>query len=122
MDNVDLNKEYSSLKMDYTTVIKLKTLAKQRGIKGYYKLRKADLIQKLVVHLDVNEQVLIPRLEISRDRTGSVSTSAIVDDPHFWMIKLQSYNQHQILLLKAYKNQRFWRMVVELHSTKTKSD
>ena len=47
MDNVDLKKEYSSLKMDSTTVIKMKTLAKQRGIKGYYKLRKADLMQKI---------------------------------------------------------------------------
>ena len=33
--------------MDNHTVIKLKTLAKQRGIKGYNKLRKAELIQKL---------------------------------------------------------------------------
>ena len=50
--------------MDNITVVKLKTLAKQRGIKGYYKLRKAKLIQKLVDHSDVNEQVLIPGLEI----------------------------------------------------------
>ena len=67
--------------MDNTTVIKLKTLAKQRGIKGYYKLRKAELIQKLEVHSDVNEQVLIPRLEIPRNTTRSVSTNAILDDP-----------------------------------------
>ena len=33
--------------MDITTVIKLKTLAKQSDIKGYYKLRKDELIQKL---------------------------------------------------------------------------
>ena len=48
--------------MDNITVIKLKTLAKQRDIKGYYKLRKADLIQKLDAYPDVNEQVLIPGL------------------------------------------------------------
>ena len=53
--------------MDYITVIKLKTLAKQRGIKCYYNLRKAELIQKFEAHPDVNEQVLIPSLEILRN-------------------------------------------------------
>ena len=67
--------------MDNTTFIKLKILAKQRSIIVYYKLRNADLIQKLEVHPDVNEQVLIPRLEISRNTTRSVSTCAILDDP-----------------------------------------
>ena len=66
--------------MDNITVIKLKTLAKQRGIKGYYKLRKAEMIQKLEAHLDLNEQVLIPGLEIPRNTTRSVNTSAILDD------------------------------------------
>ena len=45
MDNLGLKKKYCSLKMDNITVIKLKTLAKQRGIKGYYKFRKAELIK-----------------------------------------------------------------------------
>ena len=67
--------------MDNITVIKLKTLAKQRGIKGYYKLRKAELIQKVKAHSDVNEQVLIPELEIPRNTTRSVNISAILDDP-----------------------------------------
>ena len=47
MDNIGLKKMYSSLKMDNITVVKLKTLTKQRGIKGYYKLRKAELIHAL---------------------------------------------------------------------------
>ena len=38
-----LNKKYS-LKMDNIPVFKLKTLAKQRGIKCYYELKKAELI------------------------------------------------------------------------------
>ena len=42
--------------MDNITVIKLKAIAKQRGIKGYYKLRKAELIQKLEAYPGVNEQ------------------------------------------------------------------
>ena len=53
MDNIRLKKKYSLLRMDNITVIKLKTLAKQRG---YYKLRKAELIQKLEAHPNVNEK------------------------------------------------------------------
>ena len=63
------------------TVIKLKALAKQRGIKSYYKLRKAVLIQQLEDHPDLNEQVLIPALEMPRNITRSVNTGAIFDDP-----------------------------------------
>ena len=62
--------------MDNITVIELKTLAKQRVIKSYYKFRKDVSIQKLEVHSDVNEQVLIPELEIPRNTTRSVNTSA----------------------------------------------
>ena len=60
MDNICLKNKYSSLKIDSISVIKLTALAKQRGIKGYYKLRKAQLIKKLESHPDVNEHVLIP--------------------------------------------------------------
>ena len=67
--------------MDNIIVIKLKTLAKHHGIKGYYKLRKAELIQTLEAHPDVNEQVVITGLEIRRNTTRSVNTSAILDDP-----------------------------------------
>ena len=67
--------------MDNITVIKLKALAKLHGIKGYYKLRKAELIQKLEAHADVNEQVLIPGLEIPRNTARSGNTSAILNDP-----------------------------------------
>ena len=65
--------------MNNITVINLKALAKQRGIKGDHKLRKAELIHKLETHSDVNEQVLIPGLEIPRNATRSVNTSAILD-------------------------------------------
>ena len=67
--------------MDNITVIKLKTLGKQRGIKGYYKLRKAALIQKFEAHPDENEHVLIPGLDIPRNTRSSGSTGAILDDP-----------------------------------------
>ena len=58
------------------TAMKLKILAKQRGIKGYYKLRKAELIQKLKANSDV-----ISGLETPRNTTRSVNTSAFFDDP-----------------------------------------
>ena len=83
IDNIGLKNKYSSLKMDSITVIKLKALAKQRGIKGYYKLRKAELIQQLEAHPDVNKQVLIPGLCILTNTARSVNISAIHDDPIF---------------------------------------
>ena len=33
--------------MENHTIVKLKAIAKERGIKGYYKLRKAELIHAL---------------------------------------------------------------------------
>ena len=82
INSFGLRKKYCSLKkMNNITVIELKALAKQRGIKGYYKLRKAELIQKLKAHSDVNVQVLIPGLEIPRNATRSVNTSTILDQP-----------------------------------------
>ena len=72
-------KKYFSLKIDNITVIE--PLAIQRGIKGYYKFGKADFIQKLETHPDVNEQVLILWLELPRNATRSVNTNPILDDP-----------------------------------------
>ena len=48
------------MKMDNITVIKVKALANHCGIKVYYKLRKAELLQKMEAHAEVNEEVLIP--------------------------------------------------------------
>ena len=67
--------------MDQNTVINLKAVVKQRGIKGYYKLEKAELIQKLEAHPDVNKQVLIPGLDIPINATRSMNTSPILDEP-----------------------------------------
>ena len=69
----DLKTKFSSLNMNNITVIELKAITKQRVIEGYYKLRKAELIHNLIQKLealpDVNEQVLIPWLEIPRNTT-----------------------------------------------------
>ena len=67
--------------MNKNTVIELKAIAKQHGIEGYYKLRKAELIQKLEALPEVNEKGLIPGLEIPRNTTRSMNTSAIPDLP-----------------------------------------
>ena len=67
--------------MNNITVIELKAIAKQRDIEGYYKLRKAEFIHKLEALSDVNEQVLIPGLEIPRNTKRSVNTNAILDEP-----------------------------------------
>ena len=79
IDNIGLKKKYSSFKIYSNTVIELKALAKQCGIKGYYKFRKAELIQKLEPYPELNDQVLIPGLEILRNTTTSVNTSSIVE-------------------------------------------
>ena len=81
IDSIGLNKKYSSLKTDNITVIKLKALANQSGFTGYYNLRKDELIQKLEAHPGVNEQVLMPGLELPRNTTWSVNTSVILDEP-----------------------------------------
>ena len=52
----------SSLKMNKITVVELKAITKQRGIKGYYKLRKAELIHKFEALPDVNEKVLLKKM------------------------------------------------------------
>ena len=75
----DLKTKFSSLKMNNITVIELKAIAKQHGIEGYYKPIKTELIHKLEALPEVNEQVLIPELEIPRNTTRSVNTSAILD-------------------------------------------
>ena len=81
MDNIDLKKCILHYKWITLLLIKLKAHAKQRGIKGYHKLRKPELIHKMEAHPDVNQQVVIPWLEIPRNTTRSVNTSAILDEP-----------------------------------------
>ena len=46
--------------MNNITLFELKVIVKQRGIEGYYKLRKAKSIHKLEALPEVNEQILTP--------------------------------------------------------------
>ena len=107
--------------MNNITAIELKAIAKQRGIEGYYKLRKAELIHKLEAHPNVNDQVLIPGFEIQRNITRSVNASAILDQP-ILDDSTQYYNQHKNSLKKHVKEQRLLELVVGLETTKPKVD
>ena len=106
--------------MDNNTAIKLKTFAKQRGIKGYYKLRKAELIQKLEDHPDVNEKILIPGLEIPRNTTRSVNTSAIIDDT-ILDDKTPVLQPTPNFIAKSMQKTKILVIGNGLHTTKTKS-
>ena len=50
------NTKYSRMKMENHTVAQLKTIAKELGIRGYYKLRKAELINTLEAPRLVEQQ------------------------------------------------------------------
>ena len=78
--------------MENHTMVQLKTIAKELGIKGYYKLRKAELINALEALTLIEQKV----------------TSLM---NQFRMIPLQFYNHHlgnhQISLQKASKIQNY---------------
>ena len=61
--------------MENLTVVQLKVIAKERGIRGYYKLRKAELI---------------PALEATKLVEQKVASLM----SRFQTIPLQVYNQH----------------------------
>ena len=56
-------------KMENHTVVQLKAIAKERGIRGYYKLRKAELIHALAATRLVEQKRNISDDSISNDPT-----------------------------------------------------
>ena len=85
---LDLKTKFSSLKMNNITVIELKAIAKQCDIEGYYKLRKAELINKFEALSEINKQVLIPELKIPRN-TQDLWIPAQFLISQFWTITRQ---------------------------------
>ena len=61
--------------MDNHTAVQLKAIAKERGIRGYYKLRKTELIHAL-------------------EAAGLVEQQVTSLPSRFQMMPLQFYNQH----------------------------
>ena len=82
------------------TIVQLKAIAKERGIKDYYKLRKAELIKALEATRLVEQK-------------SSIFHETIPNDPmmsRFQMIPLPFYNQdiggHQMSQRKLSKIQK----------------
>ena len=99
--------------MNNITVIEFKAIAKQRDIECYYKLRKAELIHKLEALPEVNEQGLISGLEIPRNTTRSVNTSANLDQPTL-DDNTPVLNKHKHLLLKQAKDKGLLELVFRI--------
>ena len=66
------------------------------------------MIQKLEAHPHVDEQVLIPALEIPRNTTRSVNTSAIPDDPILDDSTPVLQPTPKLMAKGMKKDQRFW--------------
>ena len=81
MENLGLKIKNSSLKMDSITVIKQKALTKQRDIKGYYKLGKAELMQQLEAHPDVIKASFNPGIRYTQKHDKISEYQSILDNP-----------------------------------------
>ena len=68
--------KYSWIKMDNHTVVQLRAIAKERSIRSYYKLRKAELIHAL-------------------EAARLVEPKSNIFDESIPNIPLQFYNQHR---------------------------
>ena len=120
MNSFSLKKKLSSFKMNNFTAIYLNALSKQRGIRGYYKFRNAELIHKLETHPDVNEQVLIPGLEIPRNATRSVNTNAILDQPILDDKSPVLQSTQQFIAKSIQKNKDCWNWILDYIPPKPK--
>ena len=95
--------------MNNNTVKQLKAIAKEHGIKGYYKLRNAELINALEATRLVEQKSSIFDEPISSDPTPDLQ-------PTPWRPSNFVGKSKQNITSFAAKN-----MVVEIHTTKTKS-
>ena len=63
--------------MENHTIVQLKAIAKERGIKGYYKLRKAELIHALEATRLVEQESNIFDEQIPNDPTPILQTNTL---------------------------------------------
>ena len=61
--------KYSRIKIDNHTVAQLKAIVKERGIRGYYKLRRAELIHALEAKRLIEQTNIIFDESIPNDLT-----------------------------------------------------
>ena len=101
--------------MENHTTVQLKTIAKERGIKGYYKLRKAELINALEATRLVEQKSSIfdepipnnptPVLQPTPWRSSNVATKV---KQNIKNSLLKTCKGHTISLLRVCKRKRFW--------------
>ena len=102
--------------MENHTIVQLKAIAKQHGIKGYYKLRKAELInaleatrlveQKSSIFDEPNPNDPTPVLQPTPWRSSNVATKVKQNIKYFAAKK--HANDKQFLYYGYAKDQRFW--------------
>ena len=91
--------KYSWRKMENHTIVQLKAIAKERGIKGYYKLRKAEWIKALEATRLVEQKSSIFQWPIPNDpipvlqptpwRSSNVATKVKQNTKHFFTKGMQ---------------------------------
>ena len=111
------------------TVVQLKAIAKDRGIRGYYKLRKAELIHALeATKLEEQKRNIfdepIPNYPtpVLQPTPWRPSNIALNNKRNIKNFAAKKHAKDRKFLYYGYaKDYRFWRVVVELHITKTKN-
>ena len=116
--------------MENHTVVQLKAIAKERGIRGYYKLRKAELIHALEAtrlaeqkNNIFDEPILNDPTPVLHPKPWRPSNIALKNKQN--IKNLAAKNMQKTKKNRYYacaKDLRFWRVVVELYTTKTNSD
>ena len=100
--------------MENHTVVQLKAIAKERGIRGYYKLRKSELIHALEARILVEQKSNIFDEPIPKDPTPVLQTTPWRPSNITKKVK-QNIKNFFTKGMQKIKD-------VELHTTKTKSD